>query len=443
VEWTSIRRWIGTPRGRAVAASVGLAAVAGVVAVAATLRDGNEPSAQASAVAPAPSASAALPAAATASAAATLLAADPAGPEEVQICGGAWLKAAADGRVSAEEAKAYGQRATDAARTQALAAMAASSDERAQAAAHVYQSRLDRFPQLCSSDGHCIPSTEPPPGPNGPAITALVQLAQGSTDPQVYAWAYRSCNEFGSSAESPCQLVTTEQWARLDPTNATPWLFMAAEAEKRGDVDGLNDAMFHVAHAERQDVGWGALVSEFIEHAPKGDEHLGEALNVAIEAIGFEAASSLPYPTATKYCGVRNLTDANRRETCEGIATVLLQKSNTLADYTIGLGMAKRLGWPPEQIKSLEDEREALYAVVGSATPHVVDEASCKELHQALDHFRDLGVYGELETARRAVASSGKPVWLLAADSRRARAEEARELRREAAAASAASATVN
>lgn len=424
-------------------ALAGLAAVIAVVAFMAFLRDGDEALPQASAVAPMPPASAALPVADAASAPVPLLVADPSGPEEVQICGGTWLKAAADGRVNAEEAKAYSQRATDAARTQALAAMAASSDERAQAAVHVYQSRLDRFRQLCGSDGKCVPPTEVPSGPNGPAITALVQLAQSSTDPQVYAWAYRSCNEFGSTVESPCQLVTTEQWARLDPTNATPWLFMAAEAEKRGDLDGLDDAMFHVAHAERQDTGWGALVAQFVEHAPPGDAHLGDALNVALEAIGFEAAAPFPYFTASKYCSAGALADANRRETCEGIATVLMQKSRTLMDYSIGLGMAKRLGWPQEQIKSLGDEQEALYAAVGSATPHVVDEANCKELRQALDHFRDLGVYGELETARRAVAASGKPMWLLAADSRRARAEEVQKLRREEAAASAASATAN
>jgi hypothetical protein len=105
--------------------------------------------------------------------------------------------------------------------------------------------------------------------------------------------------------------------------------------------------------------------------------------------------------------------------------------------------MARRLAWPPEQIKSLEDEQEALSAAL-AATVHVHDdEASCKELQQSLAYVRDMGAYGELAVARRAVAASGKPVWLLAADARRARGEQLQKLRREEAAASAASAAAN
>jgi hypothetical protein len=444
VESTSIRRWIRTSRGRIVVVSAGLALVVGVAVLAVFLRDDDAAHpVQASAVVPALPASAAPPAVEAATSAAAPLAADLSGPEEVQICGGAWLTAEADGRVSADEAKAFNQHATELARAQTLAAMAASSDERAQAAAHLYQSVIDRSQQLCASTGQCVQPSDALQGSTDPEVTVLVQLAQSSTDPQVYAWAYRACVVSGSSAESPCQLVTTEQWARLDPTNAMPWLFMAAEADKRGDADGVNDAMFHVANAERQDTGWGALVAQVIQHAPAGDAHLGESLNLVFETLGIEASAPGPYAMPSKYCGVGNLADANRRETCEGIATVLLQKSRTLLDRGIGLGIARRLGWPPEQIKSLEDEQEALSAAVGSATPHVIDEGSCAELHHALDHFRDLGVYGELETARRAVAASGKPVWLLAADSRRARGEDARRLRKEEAVAAAASASEN
>jgi hypothetical protein len=444
VEWTSIRRWIGTPRGRFVSASAGFAAVVGVVAWAALLRDGAGPLPQASAVAPAPPASAGLPAAAPASAATPLLAADPSGPEEVQICGGAWLKAAADGRVSAEEAKAFSQRATDEAGAQTLAAMAASSDERAQAAAHFYQARGERFQQLCGNDGQCVRPTGASRGSAGPEITALVQLAQGSTDPDVYAWAYGACSEYGSSAESPCQLVTAEQWSRLDPTNATPWLFMAAEADKRGDVDGLNEAMFHVAKAERQDTGWGLLTSEVVDYAPAGDAHLNETVNLAIQVLGVEAALPIPfYSTALKYCGVGNLVDANRRETCEGIAALFLEKSSTLVDHGMGLGIGKRLGWPQERIQALQEESMALLGAIESAVPQGIVGGSCKELRQTIDYFRDLRSYGELGTARRAVVASGKPTSVLAANSIRTSAEVFEKLRREEAAASAASATAN
>jgi hypothetical protein len=389
--------------------------------------------------APAVIAIAAVPAAAASVAVEPVQATGQASPEtdEVQICGGAWVKAGADGQVDSKEAGAVSRGMLETTRAQTLAAMEASADERVQAAAHFYRYNLDRVFEACGEGTACTRRTEVQSHAADADRTALVRLAQSSTDPQIYAWAYRSCSDPAPGSESPCQLVTSEQWARLDAANAEPWLIIAAEAEKRGDASTLDDAMFHVASAERQEQGWGALPAMLIEHAPPGETYLMGALALATDGFGIDAAAGVPYQTATKYCNARNLADANRRETCEGVATLLVERSNTLLERAIGIGMARRLGWPQERIRSIEEERDALYEAATREAPSIVELGSCKDARRALDHFREIGAQGELGSARSALAASGRPIPSLAADYRRSVAERQLEAVREQAAAAA------
>jgi hypothetical protein len=441
VRSNSVLGWLRTGRGRA---TTGLAAIAGATLVAWAFVQDAGPS-----IAPSPPpasppvrirASGAAPASAPA-AVATVAAPD--SSDEVQICGGAWVKAVADGQADKEQAEAFNRRMLEATRAQTLAAMETSADERARAAAYYFQYSLNRVFEACSEGNTCTRPTEVQRQAADWDRTALVRLAQSSTDPQIYAWAYRSCNDPALGSEAPCQLITSAQWARLDASNGAPWLFLAAEAEKRGDASALDDAMFHVASAERQEQGWGVLPAMLIEHAPPGETYLTGAFGLAGEAFGVDAAGTAPYATATKYCVARNLADANRRETCEGVATLLVERSNTFLERAIGIGMAKRLGWPQERIRSIEEERDALYEAATREASSTVELSSCKDVRRALDHFREIGAHGELGSARNALAASGRAIPLLAAQYRQSMAEEQHEARREEAAASAASAAAD
>jgi hypothetical protein len=115
--------------------------------------------------------------------------------DEVQICGGAWVKAGADGQVDSKEAEAVSRGMLETTRAPTLAAMEASADERVQAAAHFYRYNLDRAFEACREGTACTRRTEAQSHAADAERTALVRLAQSSTDPQIYAWAYRSCSD--------------------------------------------------------------------------------------------------------------------------------------------------------------------------------------------------------------------------------------------------------
>ncbi len=417
MEVSTLRRWIGARPG---GIAIGVAAIVVAVGVAwIAFKGEGEPTEVAVPPPASPTIAIDLPASSAAAASApepaVLGEASPA-DDEVQMCGGEWVKTGADGEVVKEEAEAFERRALEATKQPTLAVMEASGDERVQAAARFYQAGVEAHRE------------------------ALVHLAQGSTDPQVYAWAYQACRRADPSAQGSCQLVSIEQWARLDPSNAMPWLALAREAELRHDATALDDAMFHVASAERLDIGWGQLPSALVEHVPSGDENLVGALGLAIEAIGAEAAEAVAYSTAMKYCSANELADANRRENCERVAELLIDRSTMLVERKMGAALGKRLGWPPERLESLRKEHDALFGTAVHDTVRIDGTRSCADLRRELERIRDVARNGEIATARLALEASGKTSEQIAVDYRQDLARLQDEVQPEEAAASAASA---
>ena len=65
-----------------------------------------------------------------------------------------------------------------------------------------------------------------------PATYALARLASVSSDPMVYAIASQACQSSPplESAAVACQLISADQWSRLDPDNGAVWLRVAQAA---------------------------------------------------------------------------------------------------------------------------------------------------------------------------------------------------------------------
>jgi hypothetical protein len=296
--------------------------------------------------------------------------------------------------------------------------MAASASPRVQAAAHYYLAGPEEL------DTH---------------REALARMALVTDDAQVYAWAFRSCRR--ASAESPgaCMQVSAAQWARLDPENAEPWLEAAGEARRHKDEIALDDAMYHVAAAERHQSGWQALAAIVIEHAPQDEPSMIGTEMTVTQAVGLEAAQRDPLHGVGEYCSVKAIGDANRRDTCERIATVLAERSTTLIARSMGMAMGRRLGWTAERLNALADQRDAEWMVtrLKGADPAQSDSASCAGIRTNIERVRAVAEFGEIETLRRDVEASGRSVAKLAAESRRLHEADVRRIAAEEAASAA------
>lgn len=358
------------------------------------------------------------------------------GADEIELCGGLWVKTQPDGNIDDNDFKRVVR--LPEARARMLDALRADTGEFARAAAI----------RLALIGG------EPPPLPEGAttcepaqceaerqyaarfaeARDALAQMATTTRDPRVYALAFNVCGAMPN--EASCQRLSAEQWARLDPGNAAPWLFALDRAEQRRDMAAQNEALHRIATSARSDQHYFALSGLVLAHTPSDDAAMSAKLTLAVEMIGIAAAHSVPgYQGLTHACSGAALKDSNRRETCSAVAELFVAGSDTLIERSIGVRLGEKLGWPAERVDRLRGEFAAYTESVAAASVAGPPDA-CLGTARVLDGLARNVRLGEVGALREWVArSKKKPEDFI----RTEREEQARPVA-EAAAATAASA---
>ena len=239
--------------------------------------------------------------------------------------------------------------------------------------------------------------------------------------------------------------VAAAQWTRVDPgTTPRAWLAVAEEARPRKDDAALDDAMFHVAAAERHHPGRAALAATVAEYTPQDERSLiGTSMAIA-QAIRIESGTSTDWQGISEYCSVSATAEANRRETCERVAAVLADRSSSVARRRdVGIAVGWRFGWSAERLEALIGQRDAesMATRLRGSDPGQVVPMACAAMRSSIERVRAHAEFGEIEMLRRDVAATGQSVGTLAAEARRRRERDIRQVpAEEAFAATAASA---
>jgi hypothetical protein len=311
--------------------------------------------------------------------------------DEVEICGRGTVKV----RPGASEAELGEQARTmmeTPLRDRWLAAMLARGDARTRAAALVLSNRT------FDDDA---------------AAEQLVRLALDSRDATVYGWALYVCHGRNDRrASNACLMLSHDDWAALAPNQAIPWLYVASDEAKPRRIDPT-EAMYRAARADGVGSSWGVLPGLVLATQPPGAEPIDRYV-MLMEAIATSAAinSRTPYPT--RYCATALLGDANRREQCERLAQLFVNKADTVLDLTVGKGLGARLGWPAERVKAISDEASALQTLSGGVVQGD-QPMSCASIERTVAHFGDVARLGEIGAAREAARRAGRTVQALAA----------------------------
>jgi len=247
---------------------------------------------------------------------------------------------------------------------------------------------------------------------------ALARMALGTRSPQVYALALQACSL--QRTDGSCAMLSPDQWARLDPGNAIPWLQVAVDAQLRRDTATLDEAMFRMAHANTSDARFGTVTALAAVHMP-GDVTLLAKHVVLTELIDAEAATVLQgYWVVRQYCSATSVRDANRQQTCAALADVLATKGTSLLDVSVGLMLGELVGWSPERVQAVSDERDAMMQIGVKSQPEPRHAWSCDALGKTTRDLTELGQYGEVGSLRRALRQSGESVAELARRQREA-----------------------
>ncbi len=239
------------------------------------------------------------------------------------------------------------------------------------------------------------------------ARDALARMAVSSSDAGVYALAFHACGE-GAAGPGACQMLSAEQWARLDPGNAAPWISILADVPSRKDRSAVDQALYRISVSRQSDSRFSAIPGAIVGTADSDDESMLAAWTVSVEAIGTMSAWTLRgYRPLIAECRGASLADANRRQVCAAIAELLVERPDSMLERSIGTSIGEAVCWPVDRIDRLRGELSA-YAEAVVSTVQPGELSSCSALRRQVALIQQRSARGEGEDMRHWVANSGK-----------------------------------
>ena len=338
-------------------------------------------------------------------------------PNQVEVCGVGWFDNEAADQSGSREMKEAISRAKDQmqqGRSELVDRLMADPSGFSQAVGALVQvwGLLDDQRQSeagedvvsCSDSSNC-PSAMAAQATMTGLADQLARMAQSTSDPRLYSLAFKTCRSSPSAAA--CVALSAQQWARIDPGNSAPWLYVLDEATSRNDASGVDDALFQMASATRHDDRYFSVAGEISGHVDRTDISALATYVAAIGALGVTAAHAWPLMPVAQACGTESLRDANRRQLCQRLAQMLVDRSDTMMMASIGDRIGRRLGWPEERRDAFGGLQHAFW---DSTAAHggVEMTFSCDGIRKQLHRFAQSSETGELGQVREWLATTGQ-----------------------------------
>jgi hypothetical protein len=212
--------------------------------------------------------------------------------------------------------------------------------------------------------GFALDSANPDtPGENKPQDTPvnnrLVLLAIETSDPVIYALALSECGDHGyNMAVGPCQGLSWEHWANIDPDNAAPWFAVAGKAGSSGDRRGVEDALAKASTASHFDTYAGTVGTIALNALPRDMAPLDKAVAGANVMTGL----GVGIPTidiASTLCSDASIQEPTRRQQCTSLTNHLADDGTSVIDVLVAVTLAKRLGLSKDLVIKLQKEQRS------------------------------------------------------------------------------------
>jgi hypothetical protein len=310
-------------------------------------------------------------------------------------------------RGSNETLEQHVGRLTQAAIRRWQSALAASEDARSQAIG-LALSNAQPGPHMPTAE-ELVPGNEP--SKDTPTNNKLVLLATESRDPAIYSLAIGQCRDATNDmAAGPCQGLSWEDWASIDPDNGMPWLWIAAKAEHAGDQQGVEEALDKASAASRIEAYGGALSVLALGALPRDSSALEKTVAWTDVVAMLPAGPPL---AILSLCSEAAIQQAPRKQQCAAIATTLAKQGSTVISQALASSLADRLGFPEDERAALKSERKTLRAALSKSYPSNAGAEGARfgcQTVLGLDGFVDMlrTAGGNERAALLAVAVSGR-----------------------------------
>jgi hypothetical protein len=231
-------------------------------------------------------------------------------------------------------------------------------------------------------------------------IDALVQGATTTTDPRIYGLAYRACRlageegQRGSAGEArgSCSRLDAREWARRDPGNALPWLYVLDQATANGDKAGQREALQQMAAASRFDDRSHAAAGAVAEMKIASDGDLAAQASLASQALGMSLGQALPALPLNNACRARAGGDVDRAKLCESIGDVMFDHSDSMLVRALGGAIHAQV--TGDESRRAQAQKESI--AMGDHWTPATGFSACGLDREVLRRFRRMGKLGEV-----------------------------------------------
>jgi hypothetical protein len=132
---------------------------------------------------------------------------------------------------------------------------------------------------------------------------------------------------------------------------------------------------------------------------------------LTVQLLGASAAMVPPFAPALRHCSGAALQDDQVRGQCGALAELMVSGSPTLFEYSLGVSLGARMGWPAARVRELTERRDAWMQVgMSDADTNGKEDWSCAAVEKNNSRMRRRVQVGELAALREEMEASGKTV---------------------------------
>jgi hypothetical protein len=234
-----------------------------------------------------------------------------------------------------------------------------------------------------------------------PWVAQLAAIASTSDDAKVVAQAVRACE--GQSGIPACSATTAERWARLEPGNLVPWMLILNHARAQRDAAGMNEALHRMSVSQ---LAAGYEIYAWKKLATQADAGTDLQRLVATEQMGaLRLLGTFEIGGLLAECQKPLIADANRRQVCDRIANVIVEKSDSYFDATLGASIGRLVGWSNSKLAAVRAERLAAAQVAQESfqpafTTDGAQKLDCQSIARSNNNYQLMGQWGEIQAVR-------------------------------------------
>jgi hypothetical protein len=221
-------------------------------------------------------------------------------------------------------------------------------------------------------------------------------IGASSRDADIYAAAFYQCQEKKTDA---CSAISSNNWAALDPDNAVPLIYAAAEAKIRNDDVALDKYLKNASEraAFNSRVPDLSLIL-YAQNVRSKDTVTRITLSNTL-ANEYQMLQGVKYLGFHQYCISDFMNTQSRSVSCEKIADLIISRAKDLDDLGFALAVGEKVNWPVERTQKLTGELKLLRQLIEYNSPRL-NMVNCEGFYAQRKLITNLYKNGELATFR-------------------------------------------